>query len=90
MSPRKNNPFFTLSYLLMFGMVILLIGVLKDELKVTPKIQPKSSTGMQHTNTETVWENGSSVQKKETLLIDDVPFTAQAPYANWSDIIYEE
>lgn len=82
MSPKKNDLFPIVSYLAMIALIALIVAVLKDMLISVPKIEPvpTADTGTARTH---AGQTGA-------LRIQGVPFTPQAPFMNWGDLVYEE
>ena len=98
---KKNNLFLSLSYIIMALLIVIIILVLKDDLLVAEKLEPNSTISLEGMSKVLPMNASTSIitrenkdknppQENSLILINDVPFMPQAPYANWGDIIYEE
>lgn len=100
-SSKNNNLLLTLSYFAMVFLMAATVFVLKENDFPAQKMESKriiTNENMAGNNTKEYTLEASIAKKRiiektswdPQVWLQDVPFTSQAPYGNWSDIIYEE
>lgn len=80
-----------MSYLAVVLLSISVTIILKDMTFTQGETVLKKNKNTGNIQPRAIPENKETITRpKKSSLINDVPFTPQAPFANWSDIVYEE